>query len=101
LELKTKEREFAWGIHAQYKPSVVMLIMYHLLILVGPFAALGTWEKRHPLDVSNAAVPLSIVLTFTSLFWSTVGPIELSPIPTPGEGIGPRVTQVVTPRRES
>jgi len=71
--LEVKNREFAWGIEACYSMSFVHMTFYHLFIFAGTFGFWIWWLKFHPDDLQNAAVPLTTVAIFLSLFWGMVG----------------------------
>ena len=70
LEIKKIGREEIWGIQAQYRPSIVYAVLYHLLIIAGTFGIWGWWLSRHPYDLQSAAVPVTLALGLFSLFWS-------------------------------
>ncbi|MCJ1347669.1 hypothetical protein MMC31_005897 [Peltigera leucophlebia] len=67
------EGRFAWGIEAQYAISFLHVIMYHLLMMVGPTVFWVWWQKKHPNDLQNASIPLAIAAILISLFWSATG----------------------------
>jgi hypothetical protein len=77
LEIKIGSIEFAWGIQAQHTISLVWLVAYHLMIFAGTFGFWGWWQVTHPNDLQNAAVPLSTVAIFLSLFWSSAGVLKI------------------------
>jgi hypothetical protein len=64
---------YAWGLEARHEISAAYVAFYHLLILALPFSFWGWWQARHPGDLQNASVPVTIVLTMLSLFWGTNG----------------------------
>lgn len=64
---------FAWGLEARHTISALYVLMYHVLILAGPFGFWAWWAKEHPGDLQNGSVPMAIVLALLSLFWSTNG----------------------------
>lgn len=76
LEIDTEDREFAWGLQAQHAISLVYVLFYHFLILVGTFGFWAWWNIRHPDDLQNAAVPLTLVIALLSLFWASAGALE-------------------------
>ncbi|KAF4424233.1 hypothetical protein F53441_14240 [Fusarium austroafricanum] len=65
-----------WGLEARHCISSFHVILYHLLILVPPFALWGWWMKRHPDDIQSASVPITIVLAMISMFWSATGIVK-------------------------
>jgi hypothetical protein len=73
LELTVNTRELAWGLQAHYKPHVLLVFLYHVFFLLGPFAFWGWWQAAHPNDLQNAALPFTVVVTLISLFWSSTG----------------------------
>lgn len=64
---------FAWGIQAKYTISFLHVVMYHSLIMVGPFLFWVWWQKHHPNDLQNASIPLTVAAVLISLFWSATG----------------------------
>jgi hypothetical protein len=68
--------ESAWGLQAHFSISAMLVFIYHLLMIAGAVAFWGWWELRHPGDLQNATVPLSIVAVFLSLFWSSTGVLK-------------------------
>jgi hypothetical protein len=77
LEIKINSMEFAWGIQAQHTISMVGLVVYHILILVGTLGFWVWWMRSHPEDLQSAAVPLTTVAVFLSLFWSAAGVLKV------------------------
>ena len=71
--METPETKIAWGLQAQHVISLVHVLLYHVLILVGTFVFWAWWNVRHPNDLQNAAVPLTVVTTLLSLFWTSTG----------------------------
>jgi hypothetical protein len=70
----------AWGLESRYNASFVHMLAYHLLMLATPFGFWGWWQGRHPDDIQGAAVPLTVALALMSMFWSSIGLLQL-----PGE----------------
>ncbi|KAF2804373.1 HET-domain-containing protein [Mytilinidion resinicola] len=64
---------FAWGLEARHSISALYVVIYHVLIVAGPFAFWAWWMTRHPGDMQNASIPTTIVLGLLSLFWCTNG----------------------------
>jgi hypothetical protein len=62
-----------WGLEAVFAASFAYVLIYHFVIVAGPFAFFAWWLKFHPDDLQNASIPLSIVLGALSLFWSGAG----------------------------
>lgn len=65
--------DVAWGLEAKHRISAAYVFIYHVLIVAGPFAVFGWWMSVHTGDQQNAGVPIIIVLSLLSLFWSTNG----------------------------
>lgn len=64
---------FAWGLEARHSISALYLVIYHVLIVAGPFAFWAWWMTEYPGDLQNASVPVTVVLGLLSLFWSING----------------------------
>ena len=64
---------YAWGLEAKHIISALYLVVYHFIIFLLPFGLWGWWIKKHPDDLQGASVPITMVLGFLSLFWSTNG----------------------------
>ena len=77
LEMYTGDREIAWGLQAQHVLSLVHVLSYHVLILGGPFGFWAWWNVRHPDDLQNAVVPLTVVIALLSLFWASTGILKI------------------------
>jgi hypothetical protein len=65
-----------WGLEARYCISCIHVILYHLLILISPFALWGWWLSLHPDDIQSASVPMTVVLAMISMFWSATGIVK-------------------------
>jgi membrane protein YdbS with pleckstrin-like domain len=52
-------------------------VLYHVLIIASTFGFWSWWLLAHPNDLQNAAVPLTIVAVFLSLFWSSAGVLKV------------------------
>lgn len=80
FELSREDSEVkpAWGLQAQHAVALTQVIFYHVLILAGPFGFWAWWEDRRPTDLQNAAVPLTTVAVFLSVFWSASGLLKMS-----------------------
>jgi hypothetical protein len=76
IEIYTNHLEFAWGIQAQHTISFLRMVFYLFLIFVGTFGFWAWWLLTHPNDLQNAAVPLTTVAVFLSLFWGSVGGLK-------------------------
>lgn len=70
---KDEQKAYAWGLEAKHEISAAYVAFYHLLILVLPFCFWAWWQAKHPGDLQNASVPVTVVLTMLSMFWSTNG----------------------------
>ena len=64
---------FAWGLEAKHQISALRVVVYHVLILLLPFAFWAWWQVMYPTDLQNASVPLSVVIALVSLFWGANG----------------------------
>ena len=82
FEWKQQGPEYGWGLQARHSISLVHLVFYHVLIFAGTFGFWIWWEIRHPEDLQNAAVPLTTVVVFLSLFWSAAGILKIFREPT-------------------
>lgn len=72
--ISTGERHVAiWGLEARYCISCFHVILYHVLILIPPFALWGVWMAKHPGDIQSASVPMTVVVAMISMFWSATG----------------------------
>jgi hypothetical protein len=74
--LKSGTREFAWGLEAQHSISFLRMLIYHLIVLAGPFAFWGWWQSDHPWDLQDASIPLAAVCALLSLFWGSSGTLK-------------------------
>jgi hypothetical protein len=62
-----------WGLETVFAVSFAYVLMYHCVIVAGPFGFFVWWIKVHPGDLQDASIPLAIVLGALSLFWSGAG----------------------------
>ncbi|KAL2836694.1 hypothetical protein BJX68DRAFT_259827 [Aspergillus pseudodeflectus] len=62
-----------WGLEAKFAISFAYILMYHCVILAGPFVFFAIWLRYHPDNLQDASVPVTIVLGSLSLFWSGSG----------------------------
>lgn len=69
-------RDHAYGLETMYEISVAHICLYHTLMVVGTFAFWGFWQASHPDDVSGAGVPLTIIISLLSVFWTSAGVIK-------------------------
>jgi hypothetical protein len=53
------------------------MVLYHVLIFASTFGFWAWWLLTHPNDLQNAAVPLTTVAVFLSLFWSSAGVLKV------------------------
>lgn len=77
LEMNKDGEELFWGLYARHTISLVYVFFYHFLIVVGTFGFWAWWLSKHPDDLQNAAVPLTMVSVFLSLFWSSAGVLKI------------------------
>lgn len=73
FEVLIDTNELAWGLEVRYCISLIYIVLYHLIILSGPFIFWVVWQRYHPNDIQGAAVPAAIVIALLSLFWSSAG----------------------------
>lgn len=76
LMFGTDSIKTAWGIQARHKLHALIVCIYHLLIIAGPFVFWGWWQSSSPGDFQNASIPLTVVLGLLSLFWSSAGVLK-------------------------
>lgn len=71
LDFDRREREYFWGLLAVQRISNCRVILYHILILTGPFIFWWLWifYRSNPDDLQNASVPFSTISVLLSLFW--------------------------------
>lgn len=69
----------AWGLDCKFKISTYRILLYHLLIIAGTLAFWGWWQAHHPNDVSNAGIPISVMISMISAFWSASGVLKIGP----------------------
>jgi hypothetical protein len=77
IEIYSNNLEYAWGIQAQHSISFLKMVLYHVLIFASTFGFWAWWLLTHPNDLQNAAVPLTTVAVFLSLFWSSAGVLKV------------------------
>lgn len=71
LNVVERRREIFWGLLAVHRPSSFRVILYHIVILIGPFIFSFLWLFLwgHPGDLQNAVIPFSMVAVLLSMFW--------------------------------
>jgi hypothetical protein len=71
LNISRQEREFFWGLLAIEHVSIFRVVLYHILILLGPFLFWWLWlfQLGHHGDLQNASVPFSVICVLLSMFW--------------------------------
>lgn len=62
-----------WGLSAIFAVSSTHVLIYHCIMVAGPFAFFAWWLRVYPDDLQNASVPVTVVLGALSLFWSGSG----------------------------
>ncbi|KAL6828399.1 hypothetical protein V8C40DRAFT_286390 [Trichoderma camerunense] len=62
-----------WGFETVFAVSFSYVLVYHVVMVAGPFIFWGLWLKFHPDDLQNASVPITVVIGALSLFWSGAG----------------------------
>lgn len=50
-----------------YRVSIAFLAIYYILILALPFGSWGWLQAKHPGDLQNASVPITVILAMVSL----------------------------------
>ena len=66
----------AFGIEADYVPSMIVFAIYHLLAILPSFAFWSYWLAYHEGDWQNASVPLLTTVALITVFWITIGATE-------------------------
>ncbi|KAI1613913.1 hypothetical protein EDD36DRAFT_473920 [Exophiala viscosa] len=80
--IDTEGIDDAFGILTKEEPSILYVLVYHIVILAGPFAFWawtmpregrqdGSWNLQDP------SVPVTVVLALLSLFWALARPLKL------------------------
>ncbi|KAI9147240.1 Ankyrin repeat domain-containing protein [Paramyrothecium foliicola] len=62
-----------WGFEAVFEVSFAYVLLYHFIMVAGPFAFWAWWIAVHPGDLQNASIPMTVALGALSLFWSSAG----------------------------
>ena len=63
-----------WGMEAVFTVSAAHVIVYHLILVAGPFAFFGWWVgAAHPGDLQNASIPATVAIGAISLLWMASG----------------------------
>lgn len=72
LHLESRGQEEAWGLHAIERVFTFRIIVYHVVMLVGPliFWGLWLWYWGHQGDLQNASVPVVCMIPILSMFWA-------------------------------
>ena len=85
IEADAQNCEYAWGLEARVTYSALRMLLYNVIILLGPFVFWAYWQDKHPTDMQNAVVPATIVIGLIPLFWTVSGvykvwgePVKLS-----------------------
>ena len=71
------DSDHAWGLKACPGLCGARIVMYNLLILLGPYAFWAYWQGTHPTDMQNASVPTMFVLSLITLFWTLSGAMNV------------------------
>ncbi|KAI1622528.1 hypothetical protein EDD37DRAFT_651800 [Exophiala viscosa] len=80
--VETEGIDDAFGILTKEEPSILYVLVYHVLILAGPFAFWGWAMPRESRqdgswDLQNPSVPVTIALSLLSLFWALAYPLKM------------------------
>ncbi|KAF2442541.1 hypothetical protein P171DRAFT_364203 [Karstenula rhodostoma CBS 690.94] len=73
LDLSADERKLFWGLYARQEISFFRVLVYNV-ICISPlvwFFFMWLFAWGHAGDQQNASVPLMIMLSFLSIFWTT------------------------------
>jgi hypothetical protein len=69
---------YAWGLRTRHSVSAIHVFLTHFWIFAITFGLWGWWQSGHPQDLQGAAVPVTLVLGFCSIFWGTVGILKIT-----------------------
>lgn len=69
-----------WDLETNFEVSFAYVLVYHCIMVAGPFGFFAWWLKDHPGDLTTASVPVTIVLGALSLFWSGAGILTTKPL---------------------
>jgi hypothetical protein len=74
LDEDDDKRETFWGMYAREAISLYWVVFYNVLSVLPMVAFFFTWmfRMKHLGDLQNASVPLTMVATMLSMFWSTL-----------------------------
>jgi len=69
--LSGAKREIFYGLYAREMPSVLAFCCYNLLVFIVPGLVFSiVWLKKHPDDLQNAYMPMTIGGTLMSGWWA-------------------------------
>ena len=63
-------REDMWGLHVEFSPSLVVIVLWQIAISVVGWMFLTWWLTKHHGDWQDAGVPATLILTALVVFWS-------------------------------
>jgi len=61
-----------WGLQAVLVPSVLRVVVYHILWVLGPLVFWCWWLGQSPGDWQNASVPITVIVGGMSAFWGSI-----------------------------
>jgi hypothetical protein len=69
LDEDVDDREEFWGLYAREIPSVLAFVLWNLaLFILGPLIFGIVWLVKHPGDLQNASVPMTISTTLLGIW---------------------------------
>lgn len=66
-----------WGLQAVLVPSVLRVVVYHVLWVLGPLVFWCWWLGQSPGDWQNASVPITVIVGGISAFWGSIAALGL------------------------
>ena len=61
-----------WGLHVELRPSFLVVLMWQIVITAGGWAFMAWWLSRHPGDLQNAAVPVTLIVMAVMALWAPI-----------------------------
>jgi hypothetical protein len=74
-------REDMWGLHVEFSPSLVIVVLWQIAISAAGWVFLTWWLTKHNGDWQNAGVPVTLILTSLVVFWSPLSGRFRDPVP--------------------
>jgi hypothetical protein len=69
VNLHVSGREEMWGLHVEWRISMIMVLLWQIIITAGGWVFFVWWLRQHPGDWSNAAIPMTLTLGAMMLLW--------------------------------